>query len=437
MGSRKAINKDVSAVNTGNVDAFVRMWLEGEMSVMKKLPIASTTAIPNSIADKLGLHETTENSTMYNLGFKFYDNDKKYYKVLGTTERTNPDLNGTNAATDDNDYSEVKSVQAGSYLVYAPTDAKWYYTAEQQTEIVNKNGENAMVAKDKIIDSKNITAGEGEPYVDALLNVDSNCPIDSDTFTPVTPGLYIFRRNVALEVANTADAYEYSGYVFDGTNYFALCNDKEGNSDYTLPSGAVTITEYTEPQKEPLTYTLDMTKIKLYTAFETIVSNDDLTWTYTEDDTKLTATYNGGTDDTDDDISIDIALDNIGTTGETWTCIAATEKMATFYYNNDVEAGDSTAKLVDSVTLSKDTKQEAFIAFDFDLNVFLESVQITKNEDGLEMTTPVEAGGTFAGTTGNASPAYATAQEIAEIVDIEWNAGSAPASNNSGDNTGG
>ena len=422
----QTINKDVSAVNTGSVDAFVRMWLEGEMSVMNKLPLASSTAVPATVAANLGLNSTSTDEAMYALGFKYYDASKKYYKVLSQTERTNPGLNGSNTNVNDNDYSEVKSVQAGGYLVYAPAGAEWTYTTEQQTEITNSDGDQEIVAKDKVIGSKNVTSG-----ADATLNVEANCPIDSDTFTPITPGLYIFRRNADLGAANTADTYEFSGYVFDGVNYFALCNDTNGKSDYTLPNGAVTFTT-TSPQAEPSSYSLVPANIKLYTASETVVENADLTWTYDSATPKLTATYYGAentavkadptaANDTADDIVIDVKLDNIGTTGQKWTAKTADGKTTTFYYTDDVEAGDSTAKLVDSVTLSKDTTQHAFLAFDFDLNVFLESVQVVIDEDGNEKTTPVEAGGQFATAPTNGVGASATAQTAAEIADIAWN----------------
>lgn len=406
----QTINKDVSAVNTGNVDAFVRMWLEGEMSLMKKTSIG----IPDTINPDLDLDAVDAGDTMYALGFKFKDSDR-YYKVLSTTERANAALNGTDTAVNDNTYSEVKSVQAGGYLVSAPAGAVWTYTTEQQTEITNKYGEKQIVPAGTVVGSKNATSGTS-----AEVNVEANCPIDSDTFVPQTPGLYIFRRNIALGNANTADTYEYSGYVFDGTNYFALANDTAGNSDYTLPVGAVTVATSTSPQAEPLTYELHDDYIKLYTASETVVKNDNLTWTY--DDTagaeKLTATYGTG----DEAIFIDVALANIGTTGETWTAKEATDKTTTFYYNNDLEAGDSSAKLVDSVTLSPNTKNEAFLAFDFDLNVFLESVQVTIGENGNEKTTPVEGtNGAFASTTDGKAPASATAQDAAEIADIAWN----------------
>ena len=432
----QTINKDVSAVNTGNVDAFVRMWLEGEMPVMNKVAVADSTAIPATISEGLGFTATKDSDKMKGLGFAYKD-DSNYYRVLSKTERANANLNGTDDAVNDNTYSEVKSVQAGGYLVSAPENANWTYTAEQQTEIVDSTGAKVVVAKDAVIGSVYSSAAN-------KLGVKDNCVIDSDTFVPETPGLYIFRRNIALGGANAADTYEYSGYVFDGTNYFALANDTAGKSDYTLPAGAVTVKTSTSPQAEPLTYELNNEYIKLYTATETIVKNDGLTWAYDATNSKLTATYNGadgkagddantvGVDESLDDIVIDVTLANIDNTthtGQTWTAKTAEGKTTTFYYNDDVEAGDSTTKLVDSVTLSDKTTQHAFIAFDFDLNVFLESVQVTMGENGNEKTTPVEdaTNGQFVaapkgnGTTRQGVGSYATVQDAAEIQNIVWN----------------
>ena len=158
-----------------------------------------------------------------------------------------------------------------------------------------------------------------------------------------------------------------------------------------------------------------------------VVNNSGLAWTYDAENEALVATYNGGTTGTtDDDIIINVALDNLGTSGQTWKRIANTGDMDTFYFNDDVEAGATTPKLVDSVTLDEDVKQDAFLAFDFDLNVFLESVQVTMGENGNEKTTPVEGNtGAFAGSTGNAAPASAAAQDAAEIANIVWSAPSA------------
>ena len=432
----QTINKDVSAVNTGNVDAFVRMWLEGEMSVMNKVALNNSTAVPATVSAGLGFTATDAADKMKGLGFAYKD-DSNYYRVLSKTERANANLNGTDDAVNDNTYSEVKSVQAGGYLVYAPENAKWTYTTEQQTEIVNSENKVEMVAA-------GTTVGTADSGATKIVKGNAPCVIDSDTFVPETPGLYIFRRNIALGDANKADTYEYSGYVFDGTNYFALANDTAGKSDYTLPAGAVTVKTSTSPQAEPLTYELNNEYIKLYTATETIVKNDGLTWAYDATNSKLTATYNGadgkagddantvGVDESLDDIVIDVTLANIDNTthtGQTWTAKTAEGKTATFYYNDDVEAGDSTAKLVDSVTLSDKTTQHAFIAFDFDLNVFLESVQVTMGENGNEKTTPVEdaTNGQFVaapkgnGTTRQGVGSYATVQDAAEIQNIVWN----------------
>ncbi len=437
------VNKDVSAVNTGNVDAFVRMWLEGEMSVMKK--DSTGTAVPASITAGLGYTVTEDGDTMKGLGFKYY-NSGKYYKVLSTTERTNPALNGTNSAVGDNDYSEVKSVQAGGYLVYAPASAKWSYkTAQQMTMRVYDSGFNGYVTE--AVPKDTVVGPSGSTGISKTIEGGAPCVIDSDTFVPQTPGLYIFRRTIDLNSSsNTADAFEYTGYVFDGTDYFALnYDDTDTKSDYVLPDGAVTAATSTAPQAEPLTYTLEPSMITLYSASETIVKNNGLTWAYNEgtdtDPAVLTATYNGGTADptTTDDIIIKVTLDNIkkstatGTESQQWTHIKTTDVTGinyihTFYYNDDLEAGDSSAKLIDSLTLDPSVTQKAFIAFDFDLNVFLESVQVTVDENGNEKTTPVETGGIWAtspaapssGSISSASPAAAAAQAIAEIEKIAW-----------------
>ena len=93
------------------------------------------------------------------------------------------------------------------------------------------------------------------------------------------------------------------------------------------------------------------------------------------------------------------------------------------YYNNDVEAGDTTTKLVDSVKLADTTTNDAYLAFDFDLNVFLESVQITVDEEGVEQITPATAQYATAPTNGTAI----TAEKVeathsgAEITSINWN----------------
>jgi alternate signal-mediated exported protein len=423
----QTINKDVSAVNTGNVDAFVRMWLEGEMNLIKKASDTDSTAIPADadITAGLGYTAVDPGDDLFALGFK-YQKDGNYYKILSTDKIKNPDDKDDAQTVDANNqpaiFSEVQSVQAGGYLVAAPTGAKWHYTLEQETQIKTSDNKTASYAVGTVVGTTGATG------VEAVV-AEGSQNIDSDSFTPETPGLYIFRRNIDISsTANTADDYEYSGYLFDGTNYWALRNDATNNrSEYVLPDGAVTVATNTEPEKEPLTYTVDRDKIKLYTAKETVVENSGLTWTYNAtygaDDTATPpiagapayiATYGTG----DETLKIVVNLANIGADSEQWTELGATNK-ATFYYNNDVEAGDTTTKLVESVVLDKDTKKEAFIAFDFDLNVFLESIQVTKSEAGVEGYDSVSAW-TFADRTGATGSDNGPRANTQEIEKIKW-----------------
>jgi len=174
-----------------------------------------------------------------------------------------------------------------------------------------------------------------------------------------------------------------------------------GKSDYVLPTGAIT-TPTSEPGKNAVLPVTPVT-VKLFTATETVVetgtADTNLVWAYDSTNKKFTVTYEGATDnDTtgwNDDIVIDVNLANIGNGAEEWTAFG-TDHKTTFYYNNDVEEGDTTTKLVDSVELNSATQKEAYLAFDFDLNVFMESKQVTLDEVGKEKTTPVN---TWAATT--------------------------------------
>ena len=109
--------------------------------------------------------------------------------------------------------------------------------------------------------------------------------------------------------------------------------------------------------------------------------------------------------------------------------MAKSADKLTFYYGNDLEAGDSTKRLVEKVKLYEGTTQKAYLAFDFDLNVHLESIQITFNEDGKELDDAVnQANGGWAATKVNstaintgASGARDTATTN-EIASMTWTA---------------
>lgn len=103
-------------------------------------------------------------------------------------------------------------------------------------------------------------------------------------------------------------------------------------------------------------------------------------------------------DNTETEIKIYINLsDDVVTTGNTtkdkWQLIPivagndASDEIAHFYYTGILQGAESSAKLIDNVVLDKDTKQDAYKFFDFDLNVHLDSAQITYADDQTTLTT--------------------------------------------------
>jgi len=445
------INKDVGAVNTGNVDAFVRMWLEGEMNVLHKInSTTNATAAPTSIT-------AVTDPALAEMGLK-YKSDNIYYKVLtkGKTEIKNPgDSTGssTDQAVDDDTYSEVKAVQAGGWLAYATTGAAFNFKPEQGYTYANASGNGeTTVAAETIVESSSIadswTNGRG-------------LAIDSDTFTPTESGLYIFRRNINNKSTSTSSAptgydYEYSGYYFDKVSgeYFALEYKTSDNSDYVLDPTLLTLAYSNTDDPTSPVVSVTPGEIKLFMAKYTELKNSDIKWIYDATAKTLSAVYvgadgkykaqldnNAKKDYSADDITVVVQLDDVaGATNETWTPIMedgsdfkyyadtgnstteTTDKVdqnVTFYYKNDVEEGDTTAKLVDSVTLSSDTKKEAFLAFDFDLNIRMDSIQVTKDATGNEDFETVKTG--WASDNTNVTVAKAEATKGApEINTITW-----------------
>lgn len=418
----QTINKDVSAVNAGNVDAFVRMWLGGQMRVLSDTSAndkvsANITASPNFVA--------VTDTSKTNLGLK-YAVGNKYYKVLSKETVANPNAAGGGEETNQPAaFSEVQSMQAAGVLVYAPKNAKYTWTLEQPTTLnVGTYASNTpqTLAKGTKVGTNPSTA---TTKIAGAKSDDSNYygSIDASTFKPETTGLYLFRRTIIETADGTANKYEYSGYYYDAAKdeYFALYTTTgvNGHSDYVLPANAVADNSTANPSKNQV-LPVTINSVYFATATDNVIDNADLTWTYDATNKKFTVT--NGAAAADKKIAVDVALANIGTDSEKWTAMPATAggNKTTFYYNNDVEEGDTTTKLVDSVTLSKDTQVGAYLAFDFDLNVFMESVQVTMDEDGNEAytsVTPWSATGTE--NTGAKGTGTMAANEISKIT---WSA---------------
>ncbi|WP_295094274.1 BsaA family SipW-dependent biofilm matrix protein [Ruminococcus sp.] len=439
----QTIDKNVGAVNTGNTDAFVRMWLEGEMRLIAQ----GTSSTMASSMSGATLNSVTDQQLLdANLTYKVGD---VYLKELSTKTIQNPD---TQNAASPTAYSEVMSVQAGGELAYVAPGSSYKFTANEAISVTNNKGAIQSIAKGKeytvTVAATDNSVTVGDIVVDntantiTLQNLAAFRNIDSNTFVPASDGLYLFRRNVNMVngsptggTGSDKDDYEFSGYYvkeIGGTkHYFALEYDNTGaqRSDYVLPDSVVTVTLGADNN-----YTVANNGIKMFTASQQTIENSNLVWKYIDTNTTVTpytnkttgavvykvgdsvydsigafvagdvstvvasgdlipANYDTGTAITysahcmlvaKDNIVINVALSNIGTDAEKWTAKTATGNNTTFYYNNDLEEGATTAQLVNSLTLDPSVTQNDYIAFDFDLNVFMDSVQVTVAENGDE-----------------------------------------------------
>lgn len=510
------INKDVSAVNTGNVDAFVRMWLIGSMRLLQQNKNANTVVLNaqfdvNSGTFTAPATEVTD-VNLLNANLTYQDTDGNYYRTLDKTQTWNPN----SSTSTDNDgyaqktsgaYSEVQAMQSG-ILAYAPDNAKYSYVLAEETELeiyfadgyksvqvpagtlVIVGATSGDLHEAKIDDTTGtlkpdqtpvtITSTSGATYTyNSTVYVKAQTPsstsgfipknVEYESFTPMTDGLYLFLRN-----ENNADqtSPEFSGYYATGINnnnnpaegiFFALnTNTAGGNkSDYTV-KGAIAGTTFNKetpikvtydgigstPQNKNIIKVEPQTALELFSATYETIDADKLkfyadTVNTTNNTQKIYAIYDkNGSDNTfspDDDIAVEINLSNVGTDAEAWTPIGATTGTYTlngttipngatnlkFYYNNDVEAGDSTKKLVDKVKLYEGVTNKAYLAFDFDLNVHLDSVQVTFDENGKELDTaisPSPNGGAVWNDGNGGATGTRNTDDTKEITKITWTA---------------
>ena len=333
------INKDVSAVNTGNVDAYVRLAILNDLQLNVKGAGAAVesnaAALPSVPAGEKGFVE---------LNF--------------TAENAEAATGDANAVK--KNPNEVSTLQAGGTLVWTPDGAV------------------------KPTDAQNVSAGD-----DVSTGADDYD--GADQFKPTDPGLYLFKRTVYEEA--TGNVTKYSGYFYADGKYYALETEKGtiySTATVTEADGIVTA----------------VNGVKLATTKDVTISNTDT------DTNKLIniqwyKSELGTTNDTDkveagnasakwiqltyaavtgDPIKLDIELADGWATK--WTYVkTATDKVddkndfGYFYYNAILPAGNTTPKLIDSVTLDSTVTQDAYNDLVYDLSVVLDSVQVTKNED--------------------------------------------------------
>lgn len=359
----QTVKKEVAAVNTGNVDAFVRMWLEGEMKLIKE------DSAGKSVTDFATANITNVNDTTLSaVKLSKKDEDGTYYRVLSVDDR--------------------KALQTGE-LAYSPS-----YT----------NGAGAVNK------------------------------INSESFAPSEVGIYLFRRSYNLAGDGSIDTttIEYSGYYYDGTDCYALQtkDDSTVGGGVDGKGGNVYVKGMTGAYGSDAStgFAAKAAGVKLFSASGSTLSNDRLSWKYTASPTAaaspfgttnpyFTVAQSGATGT----LAVNIELQNVGTGSAQWTYSDGEGNTNdTFYYNDDLEGGATASLLVKNVQLDDGASQNDYITFDFDLNVNLESVQVTKDSSGNETDQTVADGwATTAQKSITARKGTATVTS-GEITAITW-----------------
>lgn len=395
------VNKDVFAVNTGNVDALVKQAITSKITVTNEAEgdaLSTPITVPANPV-KLGTQYTS--STDSTTGAVTYSAD------------------------------EVTAIMAGSVLAYTNniTDV-----AKVGRLTINVDGTT------KTDNTPSLTQVPGSGTA-----TDPGVSAEGTLFTPAGAGLYIFRRSTTKDANNSANSnetYTYSGYYYDGTNYYKISlNDTTLNGladqGYNgVLTRALTKTSTTDANNQ----TTEVYAVKdeavanvmgaaNWVVESTVVATPTLTYdaAVTSGDgqhpARLVATY-AGTDAnvTTDDIVIYINLNNIvdanSVAADKWQILPTTvaDSTAVFYYTNDLEAGHTSAQLVDSVVMSPNTTNAAYKNFDFDLNIALDSVQIVKSSDGTELVPGAVAPGAETSVLGAKATAANDGKEIATVT---------------------
>lgn len=293
----QTVKKEVGVTNTGNVDAFVKATITGNLVLTRSAASAKSSDLTKAIE-------------------------------LEDTAR--------------------KSKQAGGKLVYSPD------TTGYSTDGLEETSTGVTVA-----------------------DTDHAQNVNSDTFAPTKTGYYIFARSTTQTGNNgTTTSVTYDGYYFvKGTNSAA-------DKFYDI--------EIKQVENGSIYQVYALTRQK-----ETVTINNDQ-FTYSLSGTTLTAKYdpdynptvvNAAVPNNDgDEIIIDIALDNIGTVGGTWTSHVPEEvanisgKSAAFYYNQILEAAATSSDFIKTVTLNSAVTEDAFLDMDYNLKVTVESAQVTDDD---------------------------------------------------------
>lgn len=344
------INKDVGAVNTGNISAFVKLTLSNALEVSYESKVNDTDVTIDDATGAPSVQTTSGNQST------------ELLELSGSYEE-----------------NEVLAAQAGGFLVAA-------YTASTDT-----SGSTTYAAISGVTLGK--MGSKYNTYTGTTLNNKSAAP---------AAGYYIFRNG-----KKSSGSWTYSGFYYGGSKYYkinVICttdptynygkvtddtdvNDNKG-SDGIADGGEFTVTFATKETKAavPTFSEYDKTKNRITATCDVLQNDSDIS----------------NNNRTDDNIIfyINLAQNAIGTSGDNWTYgglnaedstkgIAA-DTRAYFYLNQLLEPGKTSENLIDSIKLSAAIKEDAYLNLTYDLNVDLDSVQAVYTLDTTTGSTTID-----------------------------------------------
>ncbi|MBQ7430664.1 MAG: hypothetical protein IJV29_13445 [Butyrivibrio sp.] len=328
------VTKEVGATNTGNVDAFVKATLTGNI-VLKN----------------------------YTDSEKFTDGNKADYVELSTGS-TPVKLPDTEARSKD----EVKAIQAGGRLVYSPETTGYSKDAIEGTTGV-------MVAKTQ---NGTLVGTDYEPnttgyYIFARSTEQTS---DNGTTTKVT----------------------YDGYYFvkDATNgdkYYAIDITPDSSDIYKITT-KVKKTKQELITADKLNYVANEDNSIVYAYYNPDQTEHAVTW---DSDNGELKGLNGDEIIIDIAVNTDkVAVDNskdwklvLNEKNSSTFKNVESEHNLSFYYNKLLVGGTTAPDVIKSITLDSNVNNAAYLSLDYNLKVTVDSAQVV--DDRSDSATAVTA----------------------------------------------
>ena len=473
MTPGQKVNKDVSTVNTGSVDAFVRLSIGNDIKMSRlsnKALTTTNTVVGTTVYKKADGTVDTQDMKDATTSADMADGETYLYdlKVFGDPSTTVSTPTGFELVkldpieSDSNDGSknanEVTTLMAGGQVVVAASKA--VAPAEQSVRsgddvngadkiaIIYKMSSSVSEINDIFVEKDGTNYYKLVKDQNGLYKRESGTPLDLSgksytiaietlahdysgmgEYRPANTGLYLFKRN-----NNTTP--EYSGFYYNKTanEFYALETKDENLSAYV--NGSVTMTDVDATDASAGSIVTAVSDIKLRTIHKDIKSSDG-TWaiSFVKSDASTAASADLSdakfmkvqftpSDIGAEPVVFDVELVDGWQTN--WTYVADgtlnsdTSKLGYFYYNGKLESGETSEKLIDSVTLNASMDKSNYLDLVYDLNVVLDSVQVTKDQYGNETMDAAAGWATHSIDYGNAAGVTTNGDGV--IHGVEWSA---------------